>query len=295
MIQKPMLSGVLENIGDAKFPLLATPKLDGIRCLRVGGQTLSRKFIAIPNKHVQESTANLPDGLDGELMINGASFNQVQSGIMSEDGKPDFQYWVFDYVTDVKIPYYKRMEQLGALSLPAFCKKVLPVAVNNVEELSQLESIWLTQGFEGVMLRSFASPYKNGRSTLREHYLLKLKQFKDSEAKVIGFVEQMHNANEAEIDELGHTKRSKHQENMIPAGTLGKFIVVEVGDTPWKGQEFKIGTGEGLTAELRQEIWDNRDKFLNKTVTYKYQPHGVKDLPRLPIWKGFRDERDMGQ
>lgn len=295
MIHKPMLSGVLENIGDAKFPLLASPKLDGIRCLRVGGQTLSRKFIAIPNKYIQLSTSNLPDGLDGELMIKGATFNQIQSGIMSEDGEPEFEYWVFDYVTDTSIPYYKRMEQLGALSLPAYCKKVLPVAVNNIEELSQLENVWLAQGFEGVMLRSFASPYKNGRSTLREHYLLKLKQFKDSEAKIIGFVEQMHNMNEAETDELGHTKRSRHQENMVPAGTLGKFIVVEIGNTPWKGEEFKIGTGEGLTATLRQEIWNNRDHYLNKTITYKYQPHGVKDLPRLPIWKGFRHEEDISE
>lgn len=295
MIQKPMLSGVLENIGDAKFPLLATPKLDGIRCLRVGGQTLSRKFIAIPNNYVQSCTSNLPDGLDGELMIKGATFNQIQSGIMSEDGEPEFEYWVFDYVTDTSTPYYKRMEQLGALSLPPYCKKVLPVVVNNIEELSKLESVWLAQGFEGVMLRSFTSPYKNGRSTLREHYLLKLKQFKDSEAKVIGFVEQMHNMNEAELDELGHTKRSRHQENMVPAGTLGKFIVVEVGDTPWKGQEFKIGTGEGLTADLRQEIWNNKNSYINKTITYKYQPHGVKDLPRLPIWKGFRHEKDISE
>lgn len=290
-----MLSGVLENIGDAKFPLLASPKLDGIRCLRVGGQTLSRKFIAIPNKYVQDCTSNLPDGLDGELMIKNASFNQIQSGIMSEDGEPEFEYWVFDYVTDTSTPYYKRMEQLGSLSLPSYCRKVLPVVVNNIEELSQLESTWLAQGFEGVMLRSFTSPYKNGRSTLREHFLLKLKQFKDSEAKIIGFVEQMHNTNEAEVDELGHIKRSRHQENMVPAGTLGKFIVMEVGSTPWKGREFKIGTGEGLTSELRQEIWNNREIYLNKTITYKYQPHGVKDLPRLPIWKGFRDERDFAE
>lgn len=294
MIKKPMLSGTLDNIGDARFPLLASPKLDGIRCLRINGQTLSRKFKPIPNKFVQSATLSLPDGLDGELMIKDATFNQVQSGIMSEDGEPDFEFWVFDYVTDIKTPYLQRMQDLGRLSLPKFCKKVLPVIVNSAEQLSKLEEIWLAQGFEGVMLRAPNSPYKNGRSTLREHYLLKLKQFKDSEAKVVGFVEQMHNMNEAEIDELGHTKRSKHQENMIPAGTLGKFIVVETGDTPWKGKEFFIGTGEGLTAELREEIWNNRDSFLNKTVTYKYQPHGTKDLPRLPIWKGFRHEDDIG-
>jgi DNA ligase-1 len=294
MIKKPMLSGTLDSIEDARFPLLATPKLDGIRCLIIDDKAVSRKFKAIPNHHVRSQLETHLKGLvlDGELMVRNANFNGVQSGIMSEEGEPDFEFWVFDYLTDMTTPYYKRMEQLGALSLPKFCKKVLPVVVNNAEELANLEVAWLAQGFEGVMLRSMTSPYKNGRSTLKEHYLLKLKQFKDSEAKVIGFVEQLHNSNEAEIDELGHTKRSKAQDGMIPANTLGKFIVVEVGDTPWKGKEFFVGTGEGLTAELRKDIWNNRDKFLGKLITYKYQPHGVKDLPRLPIWKGFRDERD---
>lgn len=294
-IIKPMLSGTLENISDVKLPVLATPKLDGIRCLIIDGKALSRKFKAIPNKHIRETlekaVGHLP--LDGELIVPNGTFNEAQSSIMSFDGEPKFEYWVFDYVTDITIPYYKRMEQLGALSLPAFCKKVLPVVVNTQEELAKIEETWLLQGFEGVMVRSLSSPYKNGRSTLKEHYLLKLKQFKDSEAKVVGFEEQMHNDNEAEKDELGHTKRSKKQENMIPADTLGKFVVVEVGDTPWKGKQFYVGTGEGLTAELRKEIWTDKDKYLGKILTYKYQPHGVKDLPRLPIWKGFRDEGDM--
>jgi DNA ligase-1 len=290
-----MLSGTLDDIADAKFPLLATPKLDGIRCLTINGKALSRKFKPIPNHHIRQSLEASLNGLalDGELMVNGANFNGVQSGVMSEDGTPNFEYWVFDYVTDINKPYHERMTELGALQLPKFCKKVLPVVVNNIEELVKLETAWLAQGFEGVMLRSMKSPYKNGRSTLREHYLLKLKQFKDSEAKVIGFIEQLHNSNKAEVDELGHTKRSKAQDGMIPAGTLGKFAVVEVGDTPWKGKEFFIGTGEGLTAELRKEIWDNQDKYRNKLITYKYQPFGVKDLPRLPIWRGFRDERDI--
>jgi len=80
---------------------------------------------------------------------------------------------------------------------------------------------------------------------------------------------------------------------MVGKGTLGKFLVREVGDVPWKDREFAIGTGEGLTQLLRQQIWDAKETYLGKIVTYKYQPHGVKDLPRLPIWKGFRDKRDM--
>ena len=291
-----MLSATLENIGDAKFPLLASPKIDGIRCLMMDGKCVSRTFKPIPNNHVRSNMeallAQYP--LDGELMVKDAAFNGVQSGIMRKDGEPNFEYWVFDHVSDLSTPYYKRMEELGKLHLPKFCKKVLPVMVNNAEELTLLEENWLAQGFEGVMLRSVTSPYKNGRSSLNEHYLLKLKQFKDSEAVVIGFEELLHNENEAIEDELGHSVRSSHKANMVPANTLGKFLIVEVGDTPWKGKEFAIGTGLGLTAELRKEIWSNQDQYVGKIVKYRYQSHGVKELPRIPIWLGFRHPDDMG-
>ena len=103
----------------------------------------------------------------------------------------------------------------------------------------------------------------------------------------------MENTNDAEEDAFGQIKRSKAINGMIGKNTLGKFIVREVGDTPWKGVEFAIGTGEGLTQELRKQIWDDRKSYIGRYVTYKYQPHGVKDRPRLPIWKGLRDKRDL--
>jgi DNA ligase-1 len=294
LITKPMLSATLKNVDTLKFPVAVTPKLDGIRCLRVGGKTLSRTFKPIPNLHIQAMMSTLPDGLDGELMIKDGTFNQVQSGVMREDGTPDFEFWVFDYVsTTLDEPYTSRMVKLGSLALPTFCKKVLPWIANNIDELNTFETMVLSQGYEGAMVRSLTSPYKAGRATEREGYLSKLKRFEDSEAVVIGFEEQLTNMNEATKDAFGRTERSSHKENMIPNNTLGKFLVREVSNTPWKGQEFAVGTGEGLTAALRKSIWDAKEQYLGKIITYKYQPHGVKDLPRLPIWKGFRSEDDM--
>lgn len=297
LISKPMLAETLEiqdesQLDALKYPVLGTPKLDGIRAL-MSDRVVSRKFIDIPNAYVQAKMKELPANLDGELMLKGA-FNAVQSGIMSEDGEPDFEFWVFDYVKDsLKKPYSERMKDLEKLELPDFCVKLLPIFLNNKQELIAYEQECFDKGFEGIMLRTPSSPYKTGRSTLREAYLLKVKRFADSEAVVIGFEEQMENQNEATKDELGHTKRSSHKANMVGKGTLGKFLVIEVGSTPWAGRNFAIGTGEGLTNELRQTIWDNREEYLSKIVTYKYQVHGIKDLPRLPIWKGFRDPRDM--
>ena len=157
MIKKPMLAENAEDISAIKFPVACTPKLDGIRCLKINGQALSRKFKAIPNRYIREMLEQqCPDGLDGELMIKNANFNSVQSGVMSEDGKPDFEYWVFDYVdaSGLHTPYMNRMEGLGRLALPPFCKKVLPWIANSVDELNRIEAQWLAQGFEGVMMRS---------------------------------------------------------------------------------------------------------------------------------------------
>lgn len=298
-LKKPMKGEDLEIDSDAaldalSWPQLGTPKLDGIRSVKIGNKALSSSFKDIPNLYVQKRMKETPEGCDGELITVGDSFNDVQSGIMSEDGEPNFQFWVFDYITDsLTEPYSERMKKLKKLVLPDFCKKLLPTVLNNKEELIAFEAKCLAEGHEGIMIRSPDGPYKCGKATVREGWLLKVKRFCDSEAVILGFEEQMENTNEATIDELGKTKRSKHKANMMPKDTLGKFLVREIGDTPWKGREFKIGTGKGLTAELRKKVWDNQAAYMGKIITYKYQKHGIKELPRLPIWKWFRDPRDM--
>jgi DNA ligase-1 len=300
IITKPMLADPLENVSKLKFPILASPKIDGIRCLRLNNKILSRKFLDIPNNHIQTTMSSLSiEELDGELITLDADgkihpFNTVQGNVMREEGISDFRYYVFDYVsTTLNEPYQDRIAKLKKLKLPSYCIKVLPELVKDEAELNTYEEKCLADGYEGIMVRSVNGPYKCGRSTEKQGYLLKVKRFKDSEAIVVGFEELMRNENEATKDELGHTKRSSAKEGLVPAGTLGKFLVQEIGNTPWKGKIFPIGSGENLTKELRQHIWDNREDYLNKIVTYKYQPHGVKILPRIPIWRGFRDVKDL--
>lgn len=303
-IKKPMLAASMENskgeqmsFKDLKYPLMASIKLDGIRCLRVNGQTLSRSFKPIPNKYVQKLMASLPDGLDGELVTYNAdgsvrTFNEVQSDIMSEDGEPNFKFEIFDYVKDtVDRRYDDRVVDLNRLydSLPSFCSLVVQVVINSVEELEQYEESVIAQGHEGVMTRSLNGPYKCGRATFKSQDLIKIKRFVDSEAVIIGFEEKLRNENEAEVDELGHTKRSSAKAGLVAANTLGNFIVRDL----VSNVEFKIGTGVGLNDILRKKIWDNQSLYLNKVITYSYQAVGLKDKPRIPSFKGFRHNEDM--
>lgn len=296
-ITKPMLSGKFDNFEvecrHLSFPLLATPKLDGIRCIKVNGKALSRTFKPIPNLYIRHKIeCEMPDNTDMELIV-GDSFNSTTSGVMSGDGEPNFQAWVIDYVKDsLSKPYSKRMEDLTILKLPSYCVKVLPIQVCSLKELKALLTEHLEQGYEGTMIRTPDSPYKCGRGTLSKCDLVKIKPFVDAEAVIIGYEEMCENTNEAEKDAFGRTKRSQAQAGMIPKGTLGKWLVRGI-NGQFKGVEFGLGTAKGVTQEMRQDYWNRRDKLVGKIVSYKYQEFGSVDAPRLPVFKGFRDKRDM--
>jgi DNA ligase-1 len=285
------------------YPLSCTRKLDGIRCLKVNQQIVSRSFKPIPNDHVRGVLSRLlPDGIDGELMVRGnADFNEVQSQIMTIKGAPQFEYWAFDYVKDsLEKPYLERMQDLQdwfenvyptkrILPLDIFheVKIVLPITINDTKELLEFEhKVVVDEGFEGVMVRTPDSIYKCGRATLREGILTKVVRVFRDEAVVVGFEEKMKNDNEQELDEFGLAKRSSKKEGKSGASTLGRLTV----EMP-SGIQFGIGTG--FNDAQRKEIWDNQDKYLGKTVTYEYRHLSRDSVPRFPAWVGVRHRDDQ--
>ena len=293
LIKRPMLAGTPKDLSKIKFPVLASPKLDGFRCVKVIGKALSRSFKPIANTFVREYIeCNFPENIDGELMLadSKATFNDISSAFRKHDGKPDFIFFAFDFITEA--PFHERVELLNEVVAKAADPRLIALPqslVYTLDELLKFEELCLKTGYEGVMVRSINGPYKEGRSTEKEGYLLKLKRFEDSEAEIIGFEEQLHNENEKVVNELGKSSRSSHKENMVPAGTLGKFLVRDI----HTGVEFKVGTGDGLTQHIRQDVWDNREAFLGTLVKYKFQPVGTKEKPRIPIWLGFRAKEDL--
>jgi DNA ligase 1 len=114
-IIKPMLAGKCTDITKLRYPVLASPKLDGIRCLVVKQdgkvRAVSRNFKPIPNHYIREwLEENCPPGFDGELIIPNSTFQHTSSAVMSRNGEPAFEYQVFDYYSDQ--PYAKRMNNL---------------------------------------------------------------------------------------------------------------------------------------------------------------------------------------
>ena len=281
---KPMLA-CEANLKALKFPVLASPKLDGVRALVRDGVVLSRSLKPIPNRHVQMMFGRPElEGFDGELILGDPThpeaYRRTVSAIMSIEGAPDVDFHVFDR-WDRDYPYNEVALSYG-LTIP-----VCSTPIHNMEELEEYEVALLDKGYEGVMLRDPQSPYKFGRSTAKEGYLLKLKRFADSEAEIIGFEELMHNHNEATLNETGHHERSTKQDGLLPADTLGALIVRDI----HSGVEFKIGTG--FTAAERQKFWNLMAPIRGALVKYRYFPTGSKEKPRFPSFQGFRHQIDL--
>ena len=291
-ITKPLLAVNAEDITKLNFPVLGTPKMDGIRCLVVNGQCLSRSFKPIPNEYVRKTIeADLKSyTLDGELMLDGTQpFNEVSSSIMGREGMPAFRYYVFDYISEKGLaePYSQRMKNLEALNVPSYVIKVLPQTITSSEQLTEAQRVAMGQGYEGLMVRAPGSAYKCGRSTLKEGTLLKIKVFEDAEAVIIGFEELMSNQNEATKDAFGRTERSSHKENMVATGTLGSLILKDVKT----GVEFKCGSG--FSAFQRVDMWIHQERLMGSLATYTKQPSGEHEKPRFPVFKNVRHPDDI--
>lgn len=283
----PMLASA-PGPGVILFPVLATPKIDGIRALMVQGNLVSRTLKPIPNIAVRTALESvLPDGCDGEIMY-GDTFQSCTSAVMSRQGPASgFTYYAFDNVgsnaSDINTPYQERITALSQLmatprqvQLLKTAQKLVtvivlvPVLLKNMAGLDSFEAKALASGFEGVIVRRPDGRYKLGRSTPKEALMLKIKRFEDAEAVVTG------------VDELVHHDQPKEK----PSRLLGAIVAVMP-----DGVMFKIGTG--FTAQQRKDFWTARKSLVGRLVKYKFFRIGTAEAPRFPTFLGFRDPRDM--
>lgn len=284
---KPMLASPAD-IDNLRYPLYASPKLDGIRASCVDGRLLSRSLKEIPSRHIYNMFNQAKfTGLDGELIVGPPTsktcYRDTVSGVMADDKVPDFKWYVFDLWNAPQTPFLTRKARLVDLANRLTHKHIEVVQHTCIEDRSQLDQYEAEQialGYEGVMLNCGEAAYKFGRATTLGGELLKVKRFEDSEAVVLAVVEEQHNGNEAKTNELGRTKRSSAKAGKTGKGSMGALRVRD-----WKTNvEFEIGTG--FTAADRAALW--AEPPLGQTVRYKFFPVGVKNKPRHPVFTGFR-------
>jgi DNA ligase-1 len=290
---RPLLAEKI-NPSDVRYPVLASPKYDGFRCLIDGvGNPVSRNLKPIPNVYVygKLKEMNLPK-FDGELLTYTGNklddFNTTQSKLSSRSGMPEFRYMVFDQYmmpNEGFLDRYTKLQswfQFNVVGRMDRLQRVEQLQMNSEEELLDFEAKCLSEGWEGVMVRSLDGKYKFGRSTVNEGILLKIKRFFDDEAVVVAKHELLHNANDATYNALGYQERSSHKANMVGGDMLGKLTV------QWKGRDVEFDIGTGFTESQRREYW--REELVGRVVTFKYQSVGPNGKPRFPVFLGFRND-----
>ena len=271
------------------FPVIATLKEDGIRGLR-RNSFVSRTLKLIPNDSIRERANKLPYGFDVEISNSSIPYNEVESIVMSYEHprQDEIKFYVLDWF-DEELPYEARVgdarqwiflnQQYKDVELvtPTFC--------HTAEELFAFEAKAIAEHGEGICFRTPNSPYKQGRSTLNEQWLVKLARYIRSECKIVGFLEQEENQNRRKYNSVGLMSRSKSLSGMRGKDTLGSFIVEDA-----EGLQFRVGSGVGLTTQFRKSIWKQQDKYMGKQIIIKHKPHGKLIRPRSPIFVGFREE-----
>ena len=308
------------DLTSLRYPLLASEKIDGWRCLIADADwaranipcepkhreyfdvavhciALSASLKPISNRYVQRKLDH-PElhGLDGELIASD-KFNETSSAFASYAGEPSFAFQIFDLFDRPSDPFEARLHALRCRALPPLGSNVdlfrlSQIPTTSPEELSCILEDVLESGGEGVVTRDPRGAYKFGRSTEKQQWLLKIKPFVDAEAVVIGVEELMHNLNDPEVSQLGLQKRSHHQAGKVPSGKLGALIcrkLVKPAESGTEhGGEFKIGTG--FDDATRHLLWAQRDELFGKIVKYKSMQRGVLEAPRHPVFLGFRAE-----
>lgn len=294
---KPLLAATIEDTSKLSYPCLVSKKLDGIRCMIIDGVVYSRSMKPIRSKVVQQLFGKSEyNGFDGELLYGDWAakdvFNVTTQVVMATELKDCFDaskisLAVFDLTDSPNDFEYRYLETVRAVA-DANNPQILAVPhlmCLNEADLLIVEQEYLDQGYEGIMVRSPLGRYKQGRSTLKDGILGKLKRFSDDEALVIGFEEKMTNTNSAYTNEVGRTQRAQAQEGMVGAGTLGALVCT------CKGIQFTMGSG--FNDAMRDEVWKNKEKYLGRLAKFKYFAIGMVDSYRFPIFQGFRDEEDL--
>lgn len=289
-----MLAATLEVNSQIPFPVYASPKLDGIRGVVVGGKLLSRSLKPIPNPHVSALFGRREyEGLDGELILGSPTAKDVyrvtNGACARHEGKPDAVFYAFD-MHDKPCNFTDRLEELKHwfVDRPGRVLVLSQTLITTAEELDVYEAKQLAAGYEGVILRHPDGLYKFGRSTIKEFGMVKVKRFTDGEFLLLDIEEEMENTNEKKTNELGRGARSSEKAGLVPKGRAGTLVVKDIKS----GVDFRVGTG--LNDDDKDWFWKHKKQLIGKFVgKYKSFLVGVKDLPRHPVYLGGREKWDM--
>ncbi len=236
-------------------PFYVQPKLDGVRLLVSKDGGISRTGKVVPGTEILGKGLEEGQYVDGEAFDPNLDFEELTSIFKTDPLKLKFH--VFDYfdLNKLNMTFEERWEKVKSLKNPHY-EYVKTTLVTMHDHVSSIHKHHVDEGHEGTMIRDKDSVYEVGQ---RSNYLLKFKDFQTEEFEIIGA-------------KTGHGRDADS--------------VVWVCKTQ-NGHQFAVRP-EGTIAQ-RAEDYKNREKFVGKMLTVRFQNLTALDVPRFPVGVVVRD------
>lgn len=245
----------IEEVPNASW--YAQPKLNGIRAIfnpetKILSSRNGHPINSVPHIIQELSDIGLP--LDGEIYRHGMPFQKI-SGLARRKTPNDktiaLQFHVFDIATNgTESDRQAALEP--SFNIFSYIKRIKTEFIKT-NDISRLYTSYLTQGYEGIILRHPANYYIYDRS----QGMLKIKPTYEDEAVFVGF------------------NLTNSDKNSDTFGSLRLRLN--------SGIEFNCS---GLTDHDRAELW--QEQPIGKRITFKY---GALSSDRVPVFPRFKAVR----
>ena len=271
LVVLPMLAHTV-NLDKLVFPVIASPKLDGMRCLgqadveNVVSDLVSRKGKKISTlDHIIVPLIKTDDGirldawLDGELYSHEDDFQTNMSLIKKyRKGESErIKYHVYDvYIPNSSLGYTQRHKIIEDTidSLDSNLKVVPYKIVHSIEELKYVHGEYISQGYEGTMVRIDDVPYELNK---RSHSLLKYKDFIDKTYTIVDIVPDERTPTHGKVE-----------------------CILDSRET------FKCGMK--MSHSAREELLTNKSDYIGLTAEVRFFEYLQSGRPRFPVCVGIR-------
>jgi len=267
---QPMLATEWSKVKDKDkpFPLIADPKLDGMRMTKYANEAISRKGKDIPTvPHIVEALESFHERfptirLDGEiynheykedfnaLMSIARKLKPTEEDLKVSKEKLEYHvYDMYDYANPNMTAIDRKMWLLVNLPVDSPIRMVPWKLVYSQEELEEVKQENIADGYEGTITRVYNSVYENKRSK----NLLKIKDFITEEHEIIDILPGK--GNKSDI--------------------AGRILVNNNGTT--------VGCGIRGSWEYCKTILENKDQYIGKDATVRHFGQTPDGSLRFPV------------
>jgi ATP-dependent DNA ligase len=245
-----------------KYPAFVQRKLDGFRCLANNSILYSKNmkpFIFL--NHIKRELSTLKNilnnniYLDGELYEFGLQLHQISSLVTKkyatkedEEEMKDVSYYIFDIfdinnLQETFCERYAKLKDIFDKNKFIYLKLVTCEIVNSYSEIENLNTKYIYDGYEGIIVRNMDGIYK---LNTKSYDVLRTKEFKKKEFEIIGAKKGSGTQDGAIIWKLKCLNNNQKYFWAIPLGSIPERVI------------------------LYKDYLKNNNKYIGKKVNVKY-------------------------